>query len=288
MNIPPFWTRETYSGVDQKGKSHSFMANGWSFDSLEDARQQAIERAKKIFNFLTTGQQLDTYEDYLDRPIQEEIIDTIQHDGKTIGLITCNRYGALVLNTAHVLIADVDFPKPSPSNIWEGITWLFVPSKRRQAQGYLKEKTIDRIGQWAVNNPTRYFRLYQTLAGLRIIFTDMLYDPKSDDTLMILDQLGSDPLYKQLTSKQECFRARLTPKPWRCDCSRPPGRYPWNNEAEETRYRKWEKEYLQAISHYKTCEFVNHYGDEIQSEAIQNIVDIHDEWTCKGSSQPLA
>jgi hypothetical protein len=288
MNIPPFWTRETYSGVDQKGRSRNFTANGWSFHSLEEARQQAAQRARKIFDLITKGQKPETYEDYLDRPIQEEIIETIHHEKEQVGLITRNRYGALVLNTACVLIVDVDFPQLSPDSLWEGIVWLFVPSKKHRDQTALELQTLNRIEQWATNNPTRHFRLYQTRMGLRIIFTDMLYEPQSEITLMILDQLESDPLYKKLTSKQECFRARLTPKPWRCNCSRPPKRYPWNNEIEEAEYRKWEHKYTQAVSGYKTCEFLNYFGAKTKNEVIQKIVNIHDEWTCNGSSQPLA
>jgi hypothetical protein len=43
-----------------------------------------------------------------------------------------------------------------------------------------------------------------------------LFDPTSAITLAALRELGSDPKYVQLAKAQECFRARLTPKPWRC------------------------------------------------------------------------
>lgn len=288
MNIPPFWARQTYSDTDQKGKTQSFLANGWSFISLEDARDQAAVRARKIFEMITTGQTPETYLDYLDRPIQEEIIETVADDEETIGIITRNRYGAAVLNTNCVLIADVDFPTPSPAGFWQALHWLISGAKRKRVQENLEVQTLQNIHQWADANPTRHFRLYRTRRGLRIIFTDKLYDPQSDETRAILDGLESDPLYKQLTDKQQCFRARLTPKPWRCKCQRPPSKYPWDDHAKETQYRQWQQRYENASTNYKTCVFMEHYGSYAQNDPIQKIIDIHDRWTCSQNELPLA
>lgn len=288
MNIPPFWARQTYSDTDQKGKTQRFLANGWSFDSLEDARDHAMQRAKRIFEMVMTGERPETYLDYIDRPIQEEILDTICHDEEIIGIITRNRYGALVLNTSCVLIADVDFPVPSPSGFWQALHWLISGARRRKTQEELELQTQQRVHQWAALNPTRHFRLYKTRRGLRIIFTDKLYDPQSDETISILDGLESDPLYKQLTEKQQCFRARLTPKPWRCKCQRPPSKYPWDNEAIEAQYRQWQQKYENASTDYKTCVLIEHYGNSAQNEQIQKIIDLHDHWTCNQNELPLA
>ena len=288
MNIPPFWTRQTYSDTDPKGKTRSFLATGWSFNSLEEARQLALQRAKRIFDMITTGQTPETYLDYIDRPIQEEILETLSHDDETIGIITRNRYGARVLNTDCVLIADVDFPHASPSGFWQALHWLISRSKRRQTQENLENRTLQKVHQWADANPTRHFRLYKTRRGLRIIFTDKRYDPQSDETISILDQLESDPLYKQLTSKQQCFRARLTPKPWRCKCNRPPSKYPWDDEAIEAQYRQWQQHYEKAMTHYKTCVFIEHYGPQNQNAQTQTIIDTHDHWTCSQNELPLA
>jgi hypothetical protein len=54
---------------------------------------------------------------------------------------------------------------------------------------------------------------------------------------------GSDPLYSRLTAKQECFLARLTPKPLRCGCKRPSSLYPWDTPDQERAYRCWQAKY---------------------------------------------
>ena len=91
MNIPPFWIKGHYEQTNPKGQSEKFTAYGWSFDSLEDARQRAIERAKRIYNALTNEQALRQYE-YSEGPIREEIVDAVKVDDQPVAIVTRNRY----------------------------------------------------------------------------------------------------------------------------------------------------------------------------------------------------
>jgi|FrelakmetLWP11LW_1041352.scaffolds.fasta_scaffold12288_2 hypothetical protein len=288
MKIAPFWAKESYSGTDKKGKNQRIIATGWSFYSLEHAKGNALDRARKIFEIIVGGNKPNTYADYLDRPLREEIVESVTENTKQIGLITRNRYGALVLNSANVLFADVDFPAARPMGIFQTISWLFSPSKLREKQRTLENQTIDRIKTWVQANPSRYFRLYRTCVGLRLLFTDKLYSPASDETKLLLDDLQSDSLYKRLTIKQECFRARLTPKPWRCGCKRPPVNYPWSDSNEEQKYRQWEKNYDKIVLNYKTCELMEQFGPSVSDVEIRKVIAIHDRWTCQMNQKPLA
>jgi hypothetical protein len=103
--------------------------------------------------------------------------------------------------------------------------------------------------------------MYRTAAGFRLIVLNHLYDPKSDEVELVLREMGCDPLYIRLTEHQECFRARLSPKPWRCGYKRPARRFPYTNPGEEDEQRRWELEYEVHAERYATCAFIGEYGN---------------------------
>ena len=289
MRIPPYWVRETYNGRNAKGHPCSFVGCGWSFESLDDAREKALAMAAKIFEGVTSNQHLDEYE-YLTQPLREEIVESVKHDGEQIAVITRNRYGALVLNAAAVCFADVDFPPPPPpsaAGLLDAIGGLFSKKKKQDKAQSVEETTAQTIRQWAQNNSGYAFRLYRTKAGLRLLFTDRLYDPKTNEMDAFLKGLGSDPLYRKLTLKQESFRARLTPKPWRCGCRKPPTSYPWQSPDAESAYRKWQAEYERKTAKFSTCRLIETFGADPTDDHIRTIVKIHDKLAC-GSVSDLA
>jgi hypothetical protein len=99
--------------------------------------------------------------------------------------------------------------------------------------------------------------------------------------------MGSDPLYKRLCRVQECFRARLTPKFWRCGAPRPPSRFPWTSAAEESAMRAWEAEYHDCSQSYAVCELIDAIGNDRVHREAAAIVRLHDEMTCS-EGLPLA
>ncbi len=138
------------------------------------------------------------------------------------------------------------------------------------------QTTIGEVNQWADHNPDRSFRLYRTKEGLRLLFTDRLYNPTADETSAILSELKADPLYVTLTRKQECFRARLTSKPWRCGSPRPPSSFPWDSPEAEAAFREWEDVYTKRDAKYKVCELINEFGSPADISEFRMIVDVHD------------
>ena len=287
MRIPPYWARGTYSGADGKGRTRIFWACGWSFDSLAAAKKDAAARARRISDLLSMGGRPDSY-DYLDRPLREEIVQSLRHGDEEIAVITRNRYGALVLNSPSVCFVDVDFPIVRSQGLLDAIVLLFSPKRRRQRALAGQEKTVQAVRRWAEGNPMRSFRLYRTSAGLRLLFTDRLYDPTSAETATLLSELGSDLLYRRLTLKQECFRARLTPKPWRCGCVRPPNSYPWDAPDAEQAYRRWQGDYETKSEPYTTCRLIETRGGGPAGEHIGTVVSLHDRYTCRAPEAKLA
>lgn len=288
MKIPPYWSKARHPGDSTRGHADSVVACGWSFTSLDDAKRQAALRAQKVFELVTKGQKPNTYE-YSDRPVKEEIIQNVSDKESQIALITRNRYGALVLNSAKVLFADIDFPSANPKGFLEGLAFLFMPKKRAEKRQAVILETEQKIAQWAQSNPARSFRMYRTLQGFRLLFTDRLYDPTSEETRSILDGLNTDPMYTRLTQKQECFRARLTAKPWRCGCPRPPpNSYPWDNVDAERAFRQWEKQYAGAAAKFRACAFIQSFGTMANLAAVKAIATTHDQLSGIDSALPLA
>ncbi|MBN1865992.1 hypothetical protein JW916_01750 [Candidatus Sumerlaeota bacterium] len=293
MKIPAFWAKEKYVGTDREGRKQGFVASGWSYSSLEEAKREALARAKRVFELMSRGEMRtrramsDDY-DYGDRPIREEIVREIRSGDEQVALVTRNRYGALVLNTAQVLFADVDFPAPRPSGFVESLAMLFSPKKREAKRESAAREAIGEIDRWAQKNPSRSFRLYRTLEGLRLLFTDKFYEPASEETAWVLQELKADPMYVRLTRKQECFRARLTAKPWRCDCSRPPSSFPWSDAAAEKAYREWERNYHREDAKYRVCELAREFGRAADIPALKSVIDTHDRETHIASNAPLA
>jgi hypothetical protein len=285
MRIPKFWARESFTGADSRGKQQTFTAWGWSFQTYEEAKMDAVARAQRIFNYMVQGIRPDRYP-YSENPLREETVQLVEQAGQTIGAITRNRYGALVLNSAAVLFADIDIPE-GKSGGGGGLKKLFGKKSNEPANDP-HATAIQTVKNWAAGNPGRSFRIYRTKAGLRLLFTDRLYEPASSETASLLGALGSDQMYRLLTQRQESFRARLTPKPWRCDCPLPPGRYPFEDARAEQQYRQWEQQYAGMTAGYKTCDLIEVVGGDAADESIRMVVDLHDRYACDRNKTELA
>jgi hypothetical protein len=288
MRIPRFWAIGQSQGkLPERGEPATFTALGWSFESLSGAEEDARRRAARVAAQVGLGERRATY-GYFDRPIREEIKATLAHEGDEHGVITRNQYGALVLNSSRVLFADVDFPAVVPRGFWDALRMSFSRKARHSRQRELEQGVWNRVRSWAEANARRSFRLYRTSRGMRLLMTDRLYEPKSPDAASLLAELGSDPLYCKLTQAQECFRARLTPKPWRIGYANPPNRFPFADADAEQRHRRWEEEYERQSNSHRACELVGEFGSAASDAIIDQTIRVHDERACLPEGAPLA
>ena len=138
---------------------------------------------------------INNWYDGLYKVLDERVIDKITYGSEDIGLITENSYEAVIFNTDSMLIIDIDI------NNFDSI--VKYPEQAISALHVLEEK--DNIN----------FRIYQTAGGLRAIETTKEWNPNSYRTKKLMQSVYADPLYVGLCQAQDCFRARLTPKPWR-------------------------------------------------------------------------
>lgn len=222
---------------------------------------------------------------YPNRPFREPVIQQIKNDANEVAaVITRNSYGCLVLNTARVMFVDVDVREPEKPGFFQK---LF--GKAPTGPPPLTENgAIAKVENWTRNNPDSGWRIYRTRAGLRLLATHALFDPEAAASDGIFEALGADPLYRQLCRTQKCFRARLTPKPWRCGLRRKPERWPFLDARAEKSFQKWDAQYQSYSFNWATCELVKKIGNDIVHPAIQPILKLHDDMTKMESGLKLA
>jgi len=280
MHIPRHWSRVT---VDEQGRPDpkgDIVGIGWSEDSEADADQRALSRAQGIAQALLEGDGPPREDYYADRPLREPIVETLGEAEQPDAVITRNVYGSYVLNAARVMFIDMDRPQPKPVG---AVARLF---------GKRPEPVADDTPQRARDIARRRglsLRLYQTAAGYRGIITDRPFDPDSDETQQLLHDFGADRLYVRLCKAQSCFRARLSPKPWRLGMPLPPRGYPWPDEKIRQRFDDWSKQYDHASRSHATCKLLDdepHTPTDVHPQ-VAPILTYHDELACSGEL-PLA
>ena len=278
MNFPEFWA---------KGKSASFECWRWSSQSLADAQSLANQAAQQLADRFRSGAfppKSGGY--YPNRPFREQVMQVVQGPaGESAAVVTRNAYGCLVLNTARVMFVDIDLPEPKASGGF--FKRLFgKPDLPPPTDG--QHLAMTKIEDWTRKNPQWGWRIYRTRAGLRLVAMQGLLEADSEVAEGVFEALGADPLYRKLCKTQKCFRARLTPKPWRCGLHRSPERWPWLDAKAESKFQKWEAQYQSSSSNWATCQLLSQIGNATVHAEVQPIVKLHDDTTRVASKLHLA
>jgi len=208
-------------------------------------------------------------------------------------VVTRNSYGCLVLNTRDLAFVDADIPRPQPklADMLPGfLKRLFGGSKTEEGPAPLspEQQVLEKIRRWSNQHPEIGMRLYRTAAGFRGVITNRAIDAATAEADGLLSALPTDPLYRRLCRSQECYRARLTPKPWRIQLPPPAERFPWPNAAAEQAFRNWQRTYDRAAERFATCQWIDQLGpDEVLPEPAP-LLKLHDTLSRSESDAPLA
>ncbi|MFZ5638301.1 MAG: hypothetical protein ACOY82_17120 [Pseudomonadota bacterium] len=259
-------------------------------------------------------------------PIREELVE--RHDDCAI---TRTGYGALCLNTPDVLFADIDHAirhDPSRWPRWRALTGLAIaaatiaigdpgPVKyvlalllgigggfvfggavaalaawlRIKLTGGFERHAQRRIDRFVAAHPDWRLHVYRTPLGLRLMATHRRFDPRSPEVRACFDALGVDPLYARMCFNQDCFRARVSPKPWRMGMPRlhPPYSSAWRPEhAALPARRAWVETYAREARGYAACRHVAVYGEGREDPEIEALRGLHDLMCQADSDLPLA
>lgn len=284
MRIPRHWARASVT-LELRGDTFSTEAFGHSDRSPADAERDARERAMRVarwYEQLEEGDDPPPPDQYGyggDRPMREPIVRELGSGSERFAAITRNNYGALVLNTAAVGFIDVDVEPPPGlgGRLWNRLRGVRVPTY---------EETLVRV-RAAADASRLGMRIYRTAAGIRCLVASELLDPTDRRTEGLFVQFGADPRYRVLCKVQRCFRARLTPKPWRCGLPAPVWPWPFRSAAHEEHHRAWLRRYEEAIQGYATCELIESRGPEFRHPLAAEIVREHDA-ACLRPGRPLA
>ena len=83
----------------------------------------------------------------------------------------------------------------------------------------------------------------------------------------------------RLCKVQECFRARLTPKPWRCSHYVNRTAWPRDGATQQQRFDKWLATYMARQSQYATCRYLSTLGSNAVHADVATIIEVHDKIT---------
>lgn len=288
MHFPKYWGKANWTGPGADGSEVHRSIWRSSDESPADAEARAQEAAQNLGRAHTRDTR-DRYP-YADRALREPVLCELPTgDADCAAVITRTAYGSEVLNAASVMFVDVDFPRH-----WNATGGLFARLKRlfsgKPSTSAEADPDCDAhlatLSRWQAANQDWTFRVYRTHGGLRYLVTQALHDPVSERTHATLAALGCDPRYKQLCKVQKSFRARLTPKPWRCGCDNPPVRFPYNLEPREM--QQWIAGYNRASEGSAVCRFVQIVGRQTTHPAVARVIAEHDARTKANCGLPLA
>ena len=252
-------------------------------------------------------------------PIREEILNEA---GEAV--ITRNIYGAQCLNVKDVLFIDIDYDLKFSSYMWKGIIWIGIVAallmsfifkngyilsvvgvllvignllKKKDCNNHNKKienierKTLERVELFCEKNSEFKFRVYKTPAGLRLLAINNTYNPKDENTVKVMKELGSDPNYIQMCINQNCFRARVSPKPWRINLkeSLPHKTSIWPYTEEKLKARqKWVDKYELKSQKYASCKYIQTIGTGEECREAIRIQKLHDELSRANEELPIA
>jgi hypothetical protein len=268
MRVFKYWNiAETTVLINDTVKSISCFggSNHSETDALTDGHRR-LEAVKRRIAGVEKTKGLDYEADIREEPLQ------------WIGdqdVITRNRYGAEVLNSTSCIFIDIDEPV---FRIWQ----IFSRIRSREEK---KQAILEFVGRRLKKPDLNDFgvRVYETHSGIRLILEGKALDPRSKEAKNLLRSFHTDQVYSALCRKQNCYRARLTPKPYRIKMKPIRLLYPYEGK-DRYRIAEWIEEYDSRSQGFSTCRLVQ----TIRSHVASPVVRYHDEKTKAQSSLPLA
>jgi hypothetical protein len=257
--------------------------------SAAEALDVAQERLRSALSSLRSGERVGGY--YPRVPLREPIVDEVLDGSEQLLVVTRNRYGAEILNTDRLLIADIDLPEleaPATGGVLQRLFRRQSADVEPTAEPPAVAERLSALADWARANVLLGVIAYRTASGLRVFVTGLGDHVAATDADRILAELGADPIYRELCRAHGTFRARLTPKPWRLPHMKAPrDRWPVATDDAEQRFGRWLDDYEAARRGYAVCRRLWTHGPapSAQEEAI---IQLHDGRTGVADRLPLA
>ena len=293
MKLAKYWVRENGHASADDGGKYDLTVRGWSNESIDDARASARQSIKRIAAMFESGMTPPHHYLYGSRPLPEPILHEFNDGGEgPIAVVTRNAYGAQILNTRDLMFVDIDREEgPSSTGVASGlissVLSLFGKPAPAPVAAPPQDPALREIERVAAGNHL-VARVYKTAAGYRALIVNAKFEAGSAQSEAILKQFASDPLYVRLCRIQNSFRARLTPKPWRCGLKMLRVSFPFDGPRDEANFKNWKMKYDAASSRYAACKYLASVGGGGIDPAFAELVAYHDAETKAMSGLPLA
>jgi hypothetical protein len=117
------------------------------------------------------------------------------------------------------------------------------------------------------------------------------FSPSEPQVAHCFRVLGADSIYQKMCSLQQCFRARVSAKPWRIGMKtymKPrPGVWPVQPKRLADR-AAWIEKYEAAAERFAACRFIEQCGSGQEHPTVTPVRIWHDELCRAGEALPLA
>jgi hypothetical protein len=233
--------------------------------SKSDAENVANDIAAIIQSRIDKNERKSDYESI----IKERVSEKIDEDN----VVTINRYGAKVLNSTQYSILDLD---DYPFELWD----IFGATKGTDKKSLILQRFKKKLAK--NNSLGDDMRIYETAKGLRVICKKYI-SPQIPAFRSLMSKFRVDKVYTYLCVKQDCYRARLTPKPHRI--KQVPIRIKSPLDCETEVYEQWESEYARKSSSYSVAKLIETIGSDFSSDKV---IAYHDRICSCNYSNPLA
>ena len=259
-----------------------YRLRGWGGSNTdvaeaEQAAEMRLAWLKEKVLFTSTSLKTSNLYEYGSGVIREEWLQLLAGtEDAPEAIITRNRYGAPVLNARSLAMVDIDLPEVAS----RGLAFWKKPADPA-------EEALAKVRAWHNAHPRASLRVYRTPNGFRVLRTDVEVAADSAEAELLLRELGNDKLYAALCKRQQCFRARLGPKPWRAQMPMPPGSFP-REGIKEAEFAIWLVQYDLVSAQHAACRFLESLGEGRIAESLRPLVEAHDEASGALSERPLA
>lgn len=153
-------------------------------------------------------------------------------------------------------------------------------SRRNARDGGPKGRARQRVEAFVAVHPDWGLRVYETPAGLRLLATHRLFDPLEPAVAEFFAAVGVDVVYADMCRNQQCFRARLSAKPWRIDMGQQfktrPAAWPAKLERQQER-AAWLHHYDSQARSFAACRFERTLGQGVIDPSVMPVVHLHDD-----------
>lgn len=321
MIVPEFWAEAKRSCTLNK-RTITVKRFGWSDIDQHAAQLLADQRLEQAVADLQSGKKISrqerktAYNGAEGVPIREEIIDRAGD-----AVITRNGYGARCLNVPDVLFGDVDVYDAGAGAglqlaiffallimstaiiFFTGAPWFVLFSVvltpliamqltgSRNRASELEKTALTKIENFSNANPDWHMRVYKTPMGFRVLVMHAIFQAHSEEVINFFKSIGVDDIYQKMCFNQNCFRARVSAKPWRIGIAehlRPrPGVWPVNPDKLMQR-QAWVKIYEETAEKFAACRFLTEFGSGKNHPKAEQIRALHDDLCKSLTDLPIA